>query len=356
MRKIVKILIIVVIISIFSIPSYAKEPDDYIEEFDKIIPEDAKYADAEELFSSIGGDALIYEILSAVRGTGGRIFSLFLLLLGSLILMSAATAYGGKFSEAAGAGVAVIVCSALLFAALPPLSEAARGMEGLAKFFSAFIPVSSGLLVSGGAVSTASASAVGMNVTVSILSGIGTPFFLSLAALALTTGTVCSFGDESLLKLSSSVKSFFMWSIGLVCATLMGAMSLQTFMASTRDSTVMRAAKYAAQSMIPIVGGVVSGAMSTLATGITYAKSIIGVGAIGVILSIFISPLIMLLLYRLTFSFSSGLAGYLGVSRAEKLFSAFRLSFDIYIAVYAVSVILYIFEIALFLGCEVGAV
>ena len=356
MKRVTEILIIVVILCIFSLPSSAKEPGDYIQEFDEILPQEIGDTDSQEMFSYTGVDALLYEIFASVSGKSGRIVSFLLLLFGALVLMSVTSFGEGALSEAAGVGVSVLTVSATMSAALPPLLEAAEGMRGLSEFFSLFIPVASGILVSGGAVNTAAASGAGMNVTVSLISGIGTPFFLSVAAFSLAVGAVCSFGDGALLNLSGSVKSFFMWAIGLVCATLMGAMSLQSFIAITRDNTMMRAAKYAAQSMIPIVGGTVSGALSTLATGLAYAKSIVGVGALTVIMSMFLSPLIVLLLYRLVISFCSGLAGYFGVGRAVRVFSALRLSFDIYIAVYAVSLILYVFEIALFLMCEVGTV
>ena len=354
MKRTEKIIIIVVILCLFTLPIGAKEPEDYIDEFNDIIPETVGTESAEDVLNTIGADALLYEIIGGVFGSGGRVLSFFLLLLSGLALICCASLGEGRLSDTASAAVSIIVLSALLSAVLPPLEEAREGMEALSEFFALFIPIASGIAVSGGAVNFAQASAVGMNVTLSLVSGIGTPFFVSVAAFCLALGTVSSFGDGTILNLSGSVKSFFMWAIGLVCASIMGAMSLQGFIAASRDSTAMRAAKYAAQSMIPIVGGTVSGALSTLATGLAYAKSIVGAGAVAVIVTAFLSPLIVLLLYRLAISFSSGLAGYFGVCRAVKVFSALRLSFDIYIAIYAVSLILYVFEIALFMMCEVG--
>ena len=356
MKKVIKILIIVVILCIFSLPVSAKEPDEYIKEFDGVISQIGGGTSSKELFDSVGTEAFLYEILAPLSGGVGRIASLILLLLCGLVLMSVASLVEGKLGDAGCVGVSVIVSLAVMSVAVPPLREASEGILRISEFFSLFIPVASGILVSGGAMNTAMASAAGMNVTVSLISGIITPFFTSLSAFALAVGTIASFGDEPLLKLSGSIKSFFMWAMGVVSATLVGAMSLQSFIAVTRDSVSMRAARYAAQSLIPIVGGSVSAAMSTLATGLSYVKSIVGVGALATVTSIFLSPLIMLLLYRFALSFAAAVAGYLGVTRAERLYSAQRVSFDIYIAVYAVSVVIYIFEVALFMMCEVGAV
>lgn len=356
MKKTLKIIIIVVILCLFTTPSLAKEPEEYIEEFDDIIPEEAGGLDYEEMLDTIGVGAFINEIFSLITGSGSRVLEFLLLLVGGLILIACSSFGEGRLSDPCASCVSLIVLLAVVPVTLRAFEEASSGMKSLSEFFALFIPIASGITVSSGATGLAAASAVGMNVTLSLVSGILTPFFLALASFSLAVGMISSVSDGVVLNLSSSIKSFFMWAIGLVCASIMGAMALQSFIAASRDSTVMRAAKYAAQSMIPIVGGTVSGALSTLATGLVYAKNIVGAGAVTVIVSVFLSPLIMLLLYRLAVSFVTGLAGYLGLTRAVKVFSSLRGAFDIYVAVYAVSLILYVFEIMLFMMCEVGTV
>ena len=123
--------------------------------------------------------------------------------------------------------------------------------------------------------------------------------------------------------------------------------------ASSADSAAMRAAKYTA-GLIPVVGGTVSGALSTLAAGLSYAKGIIGIGAIAVILGMALSPLILLLLYRLALSISLTLSELLGAAVMAKALSAFRFSLDSLIAVYALSAVIYIFEILLFVKIGVA--
>ena len=56
----------------------------------------------------------------------------------------------------------------------------------------------------------------------------------------------------------------------------------------------------------------------------------------------------MLLLYRTALSLAAGIAGAIGISRAERTLGVFRVAYDIYIAVFALASIIYIFEIALF--------
>lgn len=354
MKIIGKILIIVVILSAFTLTAEAAEPEDYIEEFESGLPEEYKDAVDNVLSdTSLGPASFLGEVLAVISGRRGEIVSFLLLLLGGVALMAVAS-LGGRLSEAAGVAVSVIVTSSALAVCAPLFLEVCESLEVISEVFSVFVPVASAIAVSGGNVNTAAVGAVCMNVTVSALLGLGTPFFLGLAAFGLGIGIISSFGDEGLAPLSGSVKKFFVSTLGLVCAVLMGAMSLQTFVAATRDSATMRAAKYAATSMIPMVGSTVAGAMTTLATGLTYAKGVVGASAVGVICSVFIAPMLLLLLYRLAISFATSCSAYLGVKRAVSTLEALRLPFDLFIATYSLAVVLYIFEIALFLVTGVG--
>ena len=356
LKYILCLLTIIVIFPAFTLSVQASEVSDrYLSEFEKILPDGySNVTEDADLFDSLlGPEAVMGEIISAALGRRGELLSFLLLLISATAIFAVASRVSGGLSEAVGVGVSVVICSCIVLRLTPIFVEVGESLSRLADFFALFVPIATALQYSSGAVRTASASAMGMNVTVSILSRLGVPFFVSLAGFGLAIATLSALGDESVGNLSRSVKSFFGWSIGLICALIMGALSLQTFIASARDSAAMRAAKYAASSLIPVVGGTVSGAMATLATGLSYAKSVIGVGAVSVIIALFLSPLLMLLLYRTALSVMSGVCSYLGVARGERCFGALRSAFDLFVAVYSISVIICIFEIAVFLMCGV---
>ncbi len=325
--------------------------EDYLAEFDESLPEEYRglTEDEEKMDSLIGPEAVIRQIASAISGASVGLVAFFGALIGCVALVAVAEAGEGKLSELTGVGVSIIFGAAIAGCVVPIFAEVSAALGACSEFFAAFVPIATAIRVSSGSVSTAAVSAVGMNLAVSALSGLGTPFFVSLAGFGLCVGLLSSFGEGATASIASGVKKFFMWAIGLICAVIMGAISLQTFIASARDSAAMRAAKYAASSLIPVVGGTVSGAMATLATGLSYVKSVVGVGALSVLLTMLLSPLIILLLYRGAVSVSSGLAGYLGVKRAEKLLSAVRGAFDLFVAVYSISCVIFVFEIVMFM-------
>lgn len=351
MKKIGKIIIIICILMCFSLESSAmEEADEHIENFESILPEGLEGAASEPdaLDSYIGPGALLSHIVSAFSDEAPRVALFFLLLLGGIAILSLSESFGGRLSEPAGAGISLIISASITAYSIGIFKEVSLALTKISDFFALLSPVMVGVHASSGAVHTAASAAMGMNLTLAIITDMLVPFFTQLAAFGLAVATLSALGDDAVMPISSGVKSFFFWAIGLASACLMGAMALQSFVSAARDSAAMRAAKYAASSLIPVVGGTVSASMATLWTGISYAKSIIGAGAVAVIISIFLSPLIMLLLYRTALSLAAGVAAAIGISRAERTLGVFRVAYDIYIAVFALASIIYIFEIALF--------
>jgi stage III sporulation protein AE len=185
------------------------------------------------------------------------------------------------------------------------------------------------------------------------VTGIVAPTFTATAALGFAVGLLGAIDPEIAGGVSGSVSKFFSWLVGIVTALLMGTLALQTVIGSVKDCASIRAARYAASGMIPVVGGTVAASLATLASGIAYVKGVIGVGAAAVIITLFLSPLVLLLLYRGAISIASTVASMLSVGVAARLYDSLRRGVDLYIAIYAVSILIYIFEIILFVMTEV---
>jgi hypothetical protein len=154
-------------------------------------------------------------------------------------------------------------------------------------------------------------------------------------------------------SVAKGVRSLFFSVLGIVTTVLLASLSLQSILSSASDSAMLRAAKYAAGNSIPIVGSTVSAALGTLFASASYAGASVGVGSVAVIVSLTLSPLILLLLYRFALSLFSSVLAMLGADSGAGLFSSFRSSLDALIAVYSSSVIICLFEIIIFMKCGV---
>ena len=357
MKKLLKMLIIVCVFALFPLSVYADDTSDgYIAEFFKLVPEDMEdsLGDSENLIAAIGPRELFSEIFSAAIGSLGGAVSFFLLLLGCVALMGCASFGGGKLASVTECAVGV-ASSVFIFKRLGEIFlGVGKSLEELSDFFASLIPLLSAVTVAGGGGGAASVQHIGMNITLSLVGWIGSSFFYTVASVGFAFGLLVAIGDNGAASLTKGIKGFFTWTLGIATALLTATLSLQTAVAAASDGAAIRAAKYAASGMIPLVGGTVASALSTLASGLAYAKGVIGAGAIAVMVGIIASPLALLLLYRLVLSLALMLSDFLGVASSSRILGSFRGSFDFLIAVYALSSVLYIFNAVLFMKSGVA--
>lgn len=353
MKKIVVLLTIIVIFPLLCIKSSADERvDGYLSDFESALPDELtdELESPESLGDAVGFRALLAEILNIANGSRGRVLSFFGVLLGSALLMALASSVSGSASSAVG-----VICSSLIFSTVSEIfTSVALSLEEINEFFSSLIPIAVGVTALGGGVASASALGGGMMLTLSVIGRFLGPIFSSVCGVGLAMSLLTAFGNSGVEAVGRGVRNLFMWLVGITTALITGTLALQTLIGTASDGTAMRAARYAASGMIPVVGSTVSGALSTLAAGLTYAKSFIGVGAILVIVTFALSPLIMLLLYRFALSAVIIFSDFVGIGGGTKIFSAYRFVIDSVVTLYALSALVYVLEIILFIKCGVA--
>ena len=151
-------------------------------------------------------------------------------------------------------------------------------------------------------------------------------------------------------EFAKAVKGAFLFGCGVVTTVLAAALSMQSLITSAKDSAYLRAARYAASGAIPMVGGSVSSALAALGGGISILRGAIGAGSIVAVLGFALSPLIMLFLYKLSLSIAVFVLEAAGDSSGGvRVFSAMKGALDALIAIYAMTVVIAIFEIVIFL-------
>jgi len=351
MKKAVVLLIIVVILPVFTLSASADDGvDGYISDFENLLPEgfEGVSEDTDGLIERADIRSLFTEIISVIADGGGEVMSFFLRLLGSCILLCAAGLVQERFARQTEAAVGII-CSLLVFDSLGSLFVTVEQALGqISDFFSALIPLVVGITALGGSTATAGVQASGMYTALSVVGNVGTRLFLGISAFGLAMGLLSALGNEGISSVSKGVKELFTKITGIFTALLTAAYSLQTIISSAADSAAMRATKYAASGLIPIVGTTVAGAISTLAAGLSYAKGVIGGGGIIVIIYMALAPLTLMLLYRLALSVVMIFASFTRSGGAVKIFTSYRFALDMTITVYSLSALVYLFLIIVF--------
>lgn len=346
--------------SAFTVAASAKGSDaeDYWQEYLDAVPDGSVGGESEDIIDGVGIDSLLSEFAHAVGAGAGSAASFLVMLLGAAVLIALSDTVGntgGALSGHASVGVTVI-SSVLIFGRLGEvIFSVSESLRQLSVFFSAIIPVMSGILVAGGNINSSAYQAFNMNVTLSAVSYLTNTLLIPLVFAMFALALMSSLEGGRISSVAKSLKGAFMWVMGISTAIVIGAVSMQSIIASAKDSAYLRAAKYAASGMIPVVGGVVSSALSTLAGGLIYVKSAVGVSAVMVMVGLSLAPLITLLLYRFALSVSISFLDFMGSSGGVRSFSAFRAALDCLISVYALSCVIYISEIVVFIKSGVNA-
>ncbi len=351
----------VLLFSVFSVTAFAEYKEDEVwDDFMENAPDiGIDFENGEELLSGLGIDSLISEILAVISGGSGDVFSFSVMLAGLAVLIalseSASKLGGASIGAYSSAGISLI-SSLLIFSRLSPICESVRAsISELGGFFSGLIPILTGISAAGGGMNTASVQAVNMNLTLGIISGVFESLLLPIVFLLFALSLVSSVDAGGISSLAKGVKGFFLWTVGIGAAVIMAAVSMQSIVAGAQDGAYLRAAKHAASGMIPVVGGAVSGALGTLAGGLSYLKSTVGASGVLIIIITALPPLAILLLYRAALSICSSFLEFAGSHGGVRIYASFISALDALIALYSISTIVYISEIIIFIksGVEV---
>ena len=82
------------------------------------------------------------------------------------------------------------------------------------------------------------------------------------------------------------------WLLGVSFTVFLGAMSLQGVTSASIDGVAIRAAKYAVDNFVPVVGGMFSDTMDTLVGCTLIVKNALGVAAVLVLVGALVGPLL----------------------------------------------------------------
>lgn len=354
---------------LLALPARAAEQSSLKEETDALLGEliealpdgfTVDVTDTEALSEAVGVRGLLSFLLSVWEGERGEILSFFSLLLGCAAFFALAGALReslfGTVGEVAEAAVSAVL-AVTVFERLAAVTEGTvKGLSEANALFGALVPVMSAVTAAGGGAAASAAQAGVMGSTLSFLTAVSDRVLLPLSSVLFAMALLGALGGErgSPLALAGSVRGFFLWVLGGATAIFSAALSLQTVLTCAADSAAMRAARFAAADAIPLVGSAVSGALSSAATALSYVKSTVGVSAVTALLFLTLPLLLRLLLYRAAFVLAAAFLSYVGAEAGERVLGALRGALDALIAVTAFSLLLYIFEVVLFMKCGVA--
>lgn len=360
MRRIIYILCICLLICpLFSLSATAEETSDlvteemegFLSQLDELLPDgsDALLTD-EGLREAASVEGIVTMITDALLGVGQTLWPFVCMLLGASCLMTLLPEGEGTVSSVARAAIGAVFAVAVYEQLHAAVTAVLEGTEAAAAFFGSLVPLLGAVTLAGGGEATGAAQTLGMSMTVEALELCLSYVLVPLTSLLFALGLVGLLGDGGGARtLCAQVKRVFLWCVGLLSTLTAAVLGLQTVLATSTDSVAMRTVKYTVSGMLPIVGGTVSGALSTLSTGLLYVKSTVGVGAIVVLLSLVLPPLVSLGVYRLSMGACASLWRFVSPDRPSPLLDTFCAAIDTTLSVGCLSAVLMIVEIVFFM-------
>lgn len=123
-------------------------------------------------------------------------------------------------------------------------------------------------------------------------------------------------------KFINFLMSTFKWSIGIVFTLFTGFLSIQGISAGKFDSVSIKATKFAMKSYIPIIGSYVSDGMDFFVLGASLVKNSIGLVGVIILFITILSPIIMIVIYKLALQLTSGILEMTGNNKLSNFLSA----------------------------------
>ena len=177
-----------------------------------------------------------------------------------------------------------------------------------------------------------------------VLCGVAVPLACVLVALALLDAVA---GKGSLQSLVNFVKRTFTLGLSFLMMLLSFALGLQHTLAKGTDTLALRTVRFAAGSFLPVVGGSVAEALSTLSGSVEYLRGTVGVGGILVLFFLFLPPFLSTLITRLALLLSSSVAGLLSCPREQRVLSELASVWGYFLSIIACLFVTIVFSLTL---------
>ncbi len=212
--------------------------------------------------------------------------------------------------EAAGTAIFIYISAVAATAFRSASGYVIQTLGDITLFVHSIIPSMATLCMSGGEYLTATmahpviffiCSAAG-----TLIKGLITPLVLLRAVCVLLCAVT---GNDSLNEFSELFAKLHKTVLAFAMSIFAGILGISSFAAASFDSLAARGVKFAISSSVPVVGGSIAEAMSSVAGSALLLKNAIGLGGVIILFAMFAVPLVKIwtlsVAFRITAAFTA---------------------------------------------------
>ncbi len=230
--------------------------------------------------------------MDALGGLGSAMLALMLPVLLSSLLFHTLCGAGERLSSLTRSVCFVVILIPVMLLVFSELEHTKETITALTNRMDKMLPLLLTLLTALGG----SASSAFLHPMVVAASGsmvfLAREVILRLVMCTCAVTAVNHLSDRAhLTRMTQLLRSIVCWLLGVSFTVFLGAMSLQGVCSASVDGVALRAAKYAVDNFVPIVGGMFSDTMDTLVGCTLVVKNALGVAAVLVLVAAILGPL-----------------------------------------------------------------
>ena len=225
-----------------------------------------------------------------------------------------------EVSTVFGAVCSLAACGTVMIPLSDQLEAVHRAMESVSVFMTSFVPVYAGVLISGGQASVAVSFQSMVLYVAELLSWVAGKVVVPLLTVALAFGLTGSLTPELKLgRVGALTGKVAGWILTFGSVLFSGMLSLQSLVGGAADRLGDRALRFSIAQFVPVVGGSISEAFSTIRGCLHVLRSTIGGCGIAATLLIVLPPLITCFIWTVMLTISETAADIGGLSSFSEL-------------------------------------
>jgi stage III sporulation protein AE len=201
-------------------------------------------------------------------------------------------------------------------------SGALEAVERVGGFVALFVPVFAGITIaSGGAASGGLYNLMILGAS-EVIVGLSRSYLMPVLSMTAVLAISCSvFTNASVEGLVGLIKKTVTWCMTVVMTLFTGFVTMKCTLAGKADGVATKAAKFVFSGFIPIVGGAVSDAYSTVRSSFDVIRSTVGAAGMAAVLFILLPPVLEILIFRGVMWIGAATADMFGAAPLTKLLS-----------------------------------
>ena len=296
-------------------------------------------------FTSLSGERVLSMLSSLLEGQASGPLQAALSLLAVVVLsamLSGLEHTAAPSLQPTYHTVAVLAAAGLLLTPLTGLLQQVReAVESVTVFMYSFVPVYTGVLTVSGAATAAVSYQTTLLAAAELLTtllryGVW-PLLTVTLAFGCTGAVTEGFGLDAI---SASLHKAVLWGMGLFSSVFTWVLSTQQMVARAGDTLGSRALKFSLASFVPVVGGALSEAYSTVLGCAGLLRSTVGAFGVAAVVMTVLPPLVSCVCWNLCLHIGATAAGVFRLGALEKLCRTVSGAVRVLIAVLAVMAVL----------------